>query len=267
MNTMNEPNVPAPANTSWAVGPRNQSRTPWAGNIVRGSITGSYLLPTGIEPLHGLPMPPFASRHEHKIFLDSLRIHVDALGGLDGSLPASLLNSTLASVNLEQKTLSEVELKLCCSTFFPAPWALGDLAELLADGLARFRPTPEGGWRLFSDPDYEAKPDPEGGWLLLCHERGYFDEDKLDANYDLCLLWMAMAFGRGWGTNEFEFDNAKFVAPEAAARIRELGASTFNVARAMAERGQSAQQAALAPQAAGQLSAESPGWFRRLFHR
>ncbi len=230
-------------------------------------------------------MPPFASRNEHKVFLDSLRFHLAALGGLDGTVPVSILNGLLSSVNLEQKTLSELELQLCLQSFFPAPWALGDLAELVNDRQKSFRPTPEGGWRWLFDPEFEAKPDPEGGWLLLRHERGSFEEDKLDADYDLCLLWMSMMSDRGWGTNKYEFAKAEFLAPEAAARIRESVGSRFNVAQALAERGQPAQQAAPvqgdapaqqgtpvhddAPSrlAAKQATAESPGWFGRLFRR
>lgn len=218
---------------------------------MRGIFTRYHHLPTGIEPLIGLPMPPFASQDEHTVFLDSLRFHVAALGGSDGALPVSILNGMFASVDLERKTLSELELQVCFQSFFPAPWELRDLADLVNDRHKSFRPTPEGGWRWLFDPDFEAKPDPEGGWLLLRHERGSFEEDKLDAEYDLCLLWMAMMSDHRWGSNEYELADAKFLAPEAAARIKETTNSHFTIAGALAV------PAVAAP----------AGWFKKLFVR
>jgi len=202
------------------------------------------------------------------VFLDSLRFHVAALGGLDGTVPAAILNGLLYAVDLASPTLSELELQVCFQSFFPAPWELSDLAELVNDRQKSFRPTNEGGWRWLFDPEFEAKPDPAGGWLLLRHERGWFEEDKLDGDYDLCLLWMAMMSGRAWGTNKWGYARQEFLAPAAVASIRQARSERFNVAQAMAD-GVDEEEAAAAPVPTLENEPEpaAAGWIKRLLGR
>ena len=251
---------------------KNQSLVPWPGITSPGIVVGSYDLPQGVQPLLGLPMPPFASKEEHGVFLDSLRFHVAALGGVDGTVPAAILNGMFRTVDLASPTLSELELQVCLQSFFPAPWELSDLAELVNDRRKSFRPTDEGGWRWLFDPEFEAKPDPAGGWMILRHERGWFEQDKLDGDYDLCLFWMAMMSERGWGTHEWIFATQEFLAPEAAVAVREVRGSGFNVAQAMVDgavEDEAAAEPAIAVERDGGMPAAGRGsWFKRLLgHR
>lgn len=98
--------------------------------------------------------------------------------------------------------------------------------------------------------------------MVLRHERGWFERDKLDGDHDLCLLWMAMVSDRGWGTNKYVFADQKFLAPAAAASIREARAARFNVAQAMAD-GAVEDEVQAEP-----VAAVSPaGWLRRLWRQ
>lgn len=244
---------------------RNQSLVPWAGITSPGVVIRSYNLPSGVLPLLGLPMPPFASKDEHEVFLDSLRYHVAALGGLDGTVPAAILNGLLRAVDVTSPTLSELELQVCLQSLFPAPWELSDLAELVNDRQKSFRPTPSGGWRWLFDPEFEAKPDPAGGWMILRHERGWFEEDRLDGDYDLCLLWMVMMSEHGWGTNKYKLARQKFLAPAAVASIQEARRDRFNVAQAMAADAARDEAQAVPAEAVGLENAT--GWFKRIVGR
>lgn len=247
---------------------KNKSLVPWSGVTSPGIVVRSYNLPQGVQPLLGLPMPPFASKEEHKVFLDSLRFHVAALGGVDGTVPAAILNGMFSTVDLASPTLSELELQVCWQSFFPAPWEFTDLAELVNDRQRSFRPTAEGGWRWLFDPEFEAKPDPAGGWMILRHERGWFEQDKLDGDYDLCLFWMSMMSDRGWGTGEYEFARQQFLAPEAVAAVRESRSAQFNVAQAMAD-GVDEEDAAAVPVPAleNEPKPAAAGWLKRMLGR
>jgi len=242
----------------------NKSLVPWAGITSPGIVVRSYRVPQGVRPLLGLPMPPFASKEEHEVFLDSLRFHVAALGGVDGTVPAAILNGLFHTVDLASPTLSELELQVCFQSFFPAPWELSDLAELVNDRQKSFRPTNEGGWRWLFDPEFEAKPDPAGGWMILRHERGWFEQDHLDGEYDLALFWMSMMSEHGWGTGEYEFARQQFLAPAAVAAVRESRSARFNVAQAMAD-GVDEEGNANEPEPVA--AASLAGWLRRLWRQ
>lgn len=59
------------------------------------------------------------------MFLDSLRFHAAALGGLDGTVAAVILNGMFRTVDPASRTLSELELQVCFQSLLPGTLEVG----------------------------------------------------------------------------------------------------------------------------------------------
>ncbi|MFC8191232.1 hypothetical protein ACFUMH_06150 [Cellulomonas sp. NPDC057328] len=160
-------------------------------------------VPWGRPPVPGVPVPPFASRDEHMLFLRCLGVHVAA----SGVVPLQRTDVVLLTLLQEEAYAlrwqqgdhpvqpSPLAMRIAVRTFFPAPWTPRALADSLrATGVLGTEWVEAGEGRVHwgSDPTFRAERRADGTWHVTRSERGstrvYAD---LPGDDDLVLMLQA----------------------------------------------------------------------------
>ncbi|BDZ49335.1 hypothetical protein GCM10025867_15760 [Frondihabitans sucicola] len=120
--------------------------------------------------------------------------------------------------------LSELELSIALTSWFPAPWTPAALAQSLARVHQDAPVLQDRAWAWLSDPDFAAEPNPAGGWIVTRSERGDRETAHLTSDHRLTVMWQDHFRGK------FAFPLAHSVDPEdvAALAAASLAAQEFD---------------------------------------